>query len=133
MHCIPAGLEDKSKKSKAERIAFDLLEYLDQINYNKYYDSMAAAGTRGGEKEKQFSDFSSQSIKAAQVSCSLKQTTSFWLCQVWIVIPQACQNCLSFVYIVCRLIAARSMQGLAMHDVIAEGQAFDYMDDAVAE
>lgn len=75
MHCIPAGLEDKSRKSKAERIAFDLLEYLDQINYNKYYDSMAAAGTRGGEKEKQFSDFSSQSIKAAQVFCSLKQTT----------------------------------------------------------
>lgn len=59
-------LEDKSKKSKAERIAFDLLEYLDQINYNKYYESMGAPGTRGGEKEKLFSDFSSQSIKAAQ-------------------------------------------------------------------
>ncbi|KAL3154145.1 hypothetical protein ABBQ32_013670 [Trebouxia sp. C0010 RCD-2024] len=64
-------LEDKSKKSKAERIAFDLLEYLDQINYNKYYDSMGSPGTRGGEKEKLFSDFSSQSIKAAQVK--LKQ------------------------------------------------------------
>ena len=62
------GLEDKSKKSKAERIAFDLLEYLDQINYNKYYDSMGSPGTRGGEKEKLFSDFSSQSIKAAQAS-----------------------------------------------------------------
>ena len=62
------GLEDKSKKSKAERTAFDLLEYLDQINYNKYYDSMGSPGTRGGEKEKLFSDFSSQSIKAAQVS-----------------------------------------------------------------
>lgn len=59
-------LEDKSKKTKAERIAFDLLEYLDQINYNKYYESMGAVGTRGGEKEKLFSDFSSQSIKAAQ-------------------------------------------------------------------
>ncbi len=65
---LPAGLEDKSKKTKAERIAFDLLEYLDQINYNKYYESMGAVGTRGGEKEKLFSDFSSQSIKAAQVS-----------------------------------------------------------------
>ncbi len=63
-----AGLEDKGKKTKAERIAFDLLEYLDQINYNKYYESMGAVGTRGGEKEKLFSDFSSQSIKAAQVS-----------------------------------------------------------------
>lgn len=63
-----SGLEDKSKKSKAERIAFDLLEYLDQINYNKYYDSMGSPGTRGGEKEKLFSDFSSQSIKAAQAS-----------------------------------------------------------------
>ena len=60
------GLEDKSKKSKAERIAFDLLEYLDQINYNKYYDAMGSPGTRGGEKEKLFSDFSYQSIKAAQ-------------------------------------------------------------------
>ncbi|KAL0055531.1 hypothetical protein WJX82_001534 [Trebouxia sp. C0006] len=59
-------LEDKGKKTKAERIAFDLLEYLDQINYNKYYESMGAVGTRGGEKEKLFSDFSSQSIKAAQ-------------------------------------------------------------------
>ena len=65
---VLAGLEDKGKKSKAERIAFDLLEYLDQINYNKYYESMGAVGTRGGEKEKLFSDFSSQSIKAAQVS-----------------------------------------------------------------
>ena len=62
------GLEDKSKKSKAERIAFDLLEYLDQINYNKYYESMGSPGTRGAEKEKLFSDFSSQSIKAAQAS-----------------------------------------------------------------
>lgn len=62
------GLEDKSKKSQAERVAFDLLEYLDQINYNKYYDSMGSPGTRGGEKEKLFSDFSSQSIKAAQAS-----------------------------------------------------------------
>ena len=63
----PAGLEDKSKKSKAERIAFDLLEYLDQVDYNKYYESMGTPGARGGEKEKLFSDFSSKSIKAAQV------------------------------------------------------------------
>lgn len=68
-----SGLEDKSQKSKAERIAFDLLEYLDQINYNKYYESMGSPGTRGGEKEKLFSDFSTQSIKAAQVTyCSLQ-------------------------------------------------------------
>lgn len=70
------GLEDKSKKSQAERVAFDLLEYLDQINYNKYYDSMGSPGTKGGEKEKLFSDFSSQSIKAAQASVHRSPSTS---------------------------------------------------------
>ena len=73
-----AGLEDKGKKSKAERIAFDLLEYLDQINYNKYYESMGAVGTRGGEKEKLFSDFSSQSIKAAQVWIYAELPFAIW-------------------------------------------------------
>ena len=66
--CNAAGLTEKGQKSKAERIAFDLLEYLDQIDYNKYYEAMGQAGTRGGEREKLFADFSSQSIKAAQVS-----------------------------------------------------------------
>ena len=87
-----SGLEDKSKKSKAERIAFDLLEYLDQINYNKYYESMGSPGTRGGEKEKLFSDFSSQSIKAAQVTyyslqicaaCSVAVCEPNCICRVW--------------------------------------------------
>ena len=73
-----AGLEDKGKKSKAERITFDLLEYLDQINYNKYYESMGAVGTRGGEKEKLFSDFSSQSIKAAQVEVPSPALKQLW-------------------------------------------------------
>ena len=73
-------MEDKSKKTKAERLAFDLLEYLDQINYNKYYESMGAVGTRGGEKEKLFSDFSSQSIKAAQVAPNKGSVTSVWVC-----------------------------------------------------
>lgn len=63
-----AGLTDKAQRSKAERIAFDLIEYLDQIDYNKYFEAMGQAGTRGGDREKLYSDFSSQSIKAAQVS-----------------------------------------------------------------
>ena len=67
------GLEDKSKKSQAERVAFDLLEYLDQINYNKYYDSMGSPGTRGGEKEKAlfrflFSEYQSCTGKCSSVS-----------------------------------------------------------------
>lgn len=66
-----AGLTDKKQRTKAERIAFDLIEYLDQIDYNKYYEAMGQAGTRGGEREKLYSDFSSQSIKAAQVSLFL--------------------------------------------------------------
>ena len=72
LQCPVAGLTDKSQRSKAERIAFDLIEYLDQIDYNKYFEAMGQAGTRGGDREKLFSDFSAQSIKAAQV-CRLVQ------------------------------------------------------------
>jgi hypothetical protein len=61
------GLEDARTRERAELLARDIIEYLDSIDYNKYYDAMGQPGTRGGDKEKQFSEFSSRAVDAAQV------------------------------------------------------------------
>ena len=60
------GVEDARAREKAELLARDIIEYLDSINYNKYYDAMGRPGSRGGNREKQFSDFSVRAVDAAQ-------------------------------------------------------------------
>lgn len=63
-------MENPKTRDKAELIARDLLEYITSIDYQKYYDAMGRPGARGGDKEKQFSDFSIRAVDAAQVVLS---------------------------------------------------------------
>lgn len=60
-----AGLDSLSATQRAEAVAFDLVEYLQQVDYNKYFDSMG--GAQSGGAMKQFAEFSAQSIRASQV------------------------------------------------------------------
>ena len=62
-----SGIEDAKTRERAEQIARDLIEYINSIDYQKYYDAMGRPGSRGGDKEKQFSDFSIRAVDAAQV------------------------------------------------------------------
>ena len=63
------GVEDSKARERAELIARDLIEYINSIDYQKYFDAMGRPGARGGDKEKQFSDFSIRAVDAAQVHC----------------------------------------------------------------
>ena len=63
-------MEDAKARERAELIARDLIEYINSIDYQKYFDAMGRPGARGGDKEKQFSDFSIRAVDAAQVTCS---------------------------------------------------------------
>ena len=72
MACLKAvsratGVEDVKLREKAELIARDLIEYINSIDYQKYFDAMGRPGSRGGNQEKQFSDFSIRAVDAAQV------------------------------------------------------------------
>ena len=62
-----AGVEDVRLRERAELIARDLIEYINSIDYQKYFDAMGRPGSRGGNQEKQFSDFSIRAVDAAQV------------------------------------------------------------------
>lgn len=62
------GIEDARTREKAELLARDIIECLDSIDYNKYFDAMGRPGTRGGAKEKQFSEFSLKAVDASQVN-----------------------------------------------------------------
>lgn len=71
------GLDDQRRRDKAEQLAYDLLEYLAQVDFNKYYDSMSR-GSAGGQQQQQYVNFSTQSIKAAQVG-QLEACCGAWL------------------------------------------------------
>lgn len=62
-----SGIEDAKTRERAEQIARDLIEYINSIDYQKYFDAMGRPGSRGGDKEKKFSDFSIRAVDAAQV------------------------------------------------------------------
>lgn len=62
-----AGIEDARKRERAELLARDIIECLDSIDYNKYFDAMGRPGSRGGVQEKQLSDFSIRAVDASQV------------------------------------------------------------------
>lgn len=48
-------------------MARDVIEYLDSIDFNKYYESLQKPSARTGEAQKMFLDFSLSSIRAAKV------------------------------------------------------------------
>ena len=48
-------------------MARDVIEYLDSIDFNKYFESLQKPSARTGEAQKMFLDFSLSSIRAAKV------------------------------------------------------------------
>lgn len=65
---VCAALPDSRAAERARATARDVIEYLDSIDYNKYFDSMQKPSARSGEAQAMFLDFSLRSIRAAQVS-----------------------------------------------------------------
>ena len=63
-------------------IARDVIEYLDAIDYNKYFENLQQPEARSGEMQKAFLDFSLNSVRAAQVHFTL--WASVWMCGVQI-------------------------------------------------
>jgi len=51
-----------SKEQKAREIAFDFLEYMEKVNYSKYFENMGAVG---GGKAAEYAKFSSKASKSA--------------------------------------------------------------------
>lgn len=51
---------------RARYITADFFEYLDSMDYDKYFDTMSAKKTISGAQNAQFVDFSSKALKAAQ-------------------------------------------------------------------
>lgn len=62
-----AALPDSRAAERARVIARDVIEYLDSIDFNKYYESLQKPSARTGEAQKMFMDFSLSSIRAAKV------------------------------------------------------------------
>jgi hypothetical protein len=60
-------LKSSRESEAAEAVARDVYEYLKQIDYQQYYDSMGRPGSVGGQNQQQFYDFSLQAVKAAKV------------------------------------------------------------------
>ena len=73
-------LADSQSREKAGVLGRDVIEYLDSVDYNKYYESLQQPGTRGGDKEKMFADFSLSSIRAASVSLQPSSLVVVGLC-----------------------------------------------------
>ncbi|KAK9810206.1 hypothetical protein WJX72_006642 [[Myrmecia] bisecta] len=70
-----ARLPDQRARERAESTARDVIEYINSIDSNKYFDSMGTPGSRGGAIEKQATAFSLQSTKAAEAK--LKEFLAF--------------------------------------------------------
>lgn len=65
-----AALPDSRAAEKAGVVARDVIEYLDSIDYNKYFESLIKPSARSGDNQKIFLDFSLNSITAAKVTHS---------------------------------------------------------------
>ena len=63
-------------------IARDVIEYLDAIDYNKYFENLQRPEARSGEMQKAFLDFSLNSIRAAQVHSP--HWARVWMCEIQI-------------------------------------------------
>jgi len=62
---VVALIEDGKTKTKAAQLSAEFYEYLDSIDYNRYFDAMPTK-TISGAQAAQFVDFSSKALKAAQ-------------------------------------------------------------------
>ena len=61
---LNAVLPEGATRDKAKALAADALEYVAQIDYDKYFD--VQRGSSGGKRNQQFVDFSASSVKATQ-------------------------------------------------------------------
>lgn len=67
-YCLKcAALPDSRAAEKARVAARDVIEYLDSIDFNKYFENLQRPSARSGEAQRVFLEFSLNSIKAAQV------------------------------------------------------------------
>lgn len=67
--CIPAafsGLDDNKVREQANTLAFDFLEYLEQVDYSKYFENMKTAELSGSDRAR-YSEFSLNCVKTARV------------------------------------------------------------------
>lgn len=70
---LPANLKaaaahadvDPEKRVRAQALSRDAGEYVAQIDYDAYFDSVGGVGTKGGARELQFAQFSAGAAKAA--------------------------------------------------------------------
>jgi len=62
------AIEDSGTRDKVKALAADVLEYVAQIDFDKYFDAQGRSGTGGGGKlNQEFVNFSASSVQAAQV------------------------------------------------------------------
>uniref|UniRef100_A0A7S1X3N2 Uncharacterized protein n=1 Tax=Tetraselmis chuii TaxID=63592 RepID=A0A7S1X3N2_9CHLO len=61
-----AWLDDNKTREAANTLAFDFLEYLQQVDYSKYFENMRTATPSGADKAR-FAEFSLQCVKAAEL------------------------------------------------------------------
>jgi len=61
-----AWLDDVKTRETANALAFEFLEYLQQVDYSKYFENMRTATPSGADKAR-YSEFSVQCVKAAQL------------------------------------------------------------------
>ena len=61
-----AALEDPRKAAAADVLARDVYEYVRGIDYQTYYDSISAPGSRGGSAKRELFEYSLKSAGAAR-------------------------------------------------------------------
>ena len=94
-----AALPDGSKRDKAKALAADIMEYVAQIDFNKYFDTQASRSGLGGRRNQEFVDFSASSVKATQVrghvACThnCKPFTSAVECRQPSLVSSSCASC----------------------------------------
>ena len=68
--CVCSGLGDGSLRARAQAVGSELIDELNGIDYQNYFDAMGTPGKRGGQQEAQFAAFSLSAAHAAQVCYS---------------------------------------------------------------
>lgn len=66
LYSAAAALQGGGTRDKAKTLASDILEYVAQIDFDKYFDAQGRGGGLGGKRNQEFVDFSASSVKATQ-------------------------------------------------------------------
>ena len=68
LRAVAAHQDTAAVRERASALARDAVEYVAQIDYDAYFESVGGVGLRGGAREKQFADFSAAAARAAVAS-----------------------------------------------------------------